>query len=134
MTYTPDAGYFGADAFTYTRLRRDGGLGSGDRVDHRHPPARLRRRLADDRGRRAGVGAARCTDPDGDPLTLAIASGPAHGSLGAIAGGAVTYTPNAGAFGTDSFTYTASDGTARLRARHRVDHDHAARRAATTSR
>ncbi len=53
-----------------------------------------------------------CTDPDGDALTLAIVDGPAKGSLGAIAGDAVTYTPDAGEFGSDSFTYAASDGTA----------------------
>ena len=37
---------------------------------------------------------------------------PAHGTLGAISGGSVTYTPAAGYFGPDSFTYRASDGTA----------------------
>jgi 6-phosphogluconolactonase (cycloisomerase 2 family) len=51
-----------------------------------------------------------CSDVDGDPLTRAIASGPAHGSLGA-SGATVTYTPAAGFTGTDSFTFDASDGT-----------------------
>ncbi len=37
---------------------------------------------------------------------------PAHGTLGAIAAGKVTYTPAAGFKGADSFTYRASDGTA----------------------
>ena len=53
-----------------------------------------------------------CTDPDGDALTLAIEDGPSKGSLGAISGGSVTYTPDAGEFGADTFTYTASDGAA----------------------
>ena len=53
-----------------------------------------------------------CTDADGDQLTLSIVTGPAHGTLGAIAAGAVTYTPDAGYFGADSFTFKASDGTA----------------------
>ena len=35
-----------------------------------------------------------------------------HGSLGPITGGAVTYTPDADEYGTDSFTYGASDGVA----------------------
>jgi Bacterial Ig domain/RTX calcium-binding nonapeptide repeat (4 copies)/PA domain/LVIVD repeat len=56
----------------------------------------------------------RCTDGNGNPLTLAIASNPASGSLGALDQGAdtVTYTPNAGFSGADSFTFTASDGAA----------------------
>jgi hypothetical protein len=56
----------------------------------------------------------RCTDPNGDPLTLAIDSNPAHGSLSAIDQGAdtVTYTPNAGYSGPDSFKFTANDGAA----------------------
>ena len=39
-----------------------------------------------------------------------MVDGPAHGTLGAIAGGKVTYTPDDGYHGEDSFTYRASDG------------------------
>ncbi len=53
-----------------------------------------------------------CTDPDGDALTLSIVDGPSKGSLDGMNGGAVTYTPDAGESGADSFTYRASDGTA----------------------
>ena len=91
-------------------------------------PSRARRPATTSRGGRPsarGVGAAQLHRPDGDDLTLSIADGPAHGSLGAIAGGAVTYTPDGGYSGADSFTYRASDGTAELRARHGRDHDHA---------
>jgi Bacterial Ig domain len=53
-----------------------------------------------------------CSDSLADPVTLAIASGPKHGTLSAIgSGGSVTYTPNAGYSGADSFTYT---GTSKL--------------------
>ena len=52
-----------------------------------------------------------CEDANGTPLTLSIATQPAKGTLGAITGEAVTYTPNAGVENTvDEFTYTASDG------------------------
>ena len=44
-------------------------------------------------------------------MTLSIVDGPTKGSLGAISGGAVTYTPDAGEYGADSFTYRANDGT-----------------------
>lgn len=38
-----------------------------------------------------------------------IVSGPQHGTLGAVAGDRVTYTPEAGYSGSDSFTYSAAD-------------------------
>ena len=50
-------------------------------------------------------------DPDGDPLTAVLVSGPSHGTLTLNANGSFTYTPNANFNGTDSFTYRASDGT-----------------------
>ncbi len=50
-------------------------------------------------------------DPDGDPLTYAVASPPAHGTLSGTAPN-LTYTPAAGYTGADSFTFTASDGQA----------------------
>jgi hypothetical protein len=51
------------------------------------------------------------TDPDGDALTYAVASPPAHGTLSGTAPN-VTYTPNAGYTGTDAFTFTTNDGAA----------------------
>lgn len=52
------------------------------------------------------------TDPDGNPLTAAKTSNPAHGTVAVNANGSFTYTPTAGYTGPDSFTYKASDGTA----------------------
>ena len=47
---------------------------------------------------------------DIDPATVAIVTGVAHGSTGVNpVTGAVTYTPNAGYLGPDSFTYTVDD-------------------------
>ncbi|MCP4966566.1 MAG: DUF5011 domain-containing protein [bacterium] len=50
-------------------------------------------------------------DPDGDPLTFGIATGPLQGSL---TGGPrlYDYTADPAASGTDSFTFTVSDGLA----------------------
>ena len=50
------------------------------------------------------------TDPDGDALTAAIATGPAHGTVTLGLLGGFLYTPAAGYAGPDSFTYTANDG------------------------
>ena len=49
------------------------------------------------------------TDPDNDPLTAVLVSGPSHGTLTLNADGSFTYTPNLNYNGIDSFTYKAND-------------------------
>ncbi len=51
------------------------------------------------------------TDADGDTLTAEKLSDPTNGTLIFNADGSFTYTPNANFFGTDTFTYRATDGT-----------------------
>jgi IgGFc binding protein/Bacterial Ig domain/Bacterial Ig-like domain (group 1) len=51
------------------------------------------------------------SDPDGDPISYAIVTGPSHGSLGPVsAAGSVPYTPAADYHGSDSFTFRTNDG------------------------
>lgn len=55
-------------------------------------------------------------DPDGDPVSFSITVPPARGQLGPITQqsattATVTYTPDAGVSGPDSFTFRVSDGT-----------------------
>jgi hypothetical protein len=50
-------------------------------------------------------------DVDGPALSAHLASLPAHGTLDLLASGSFTYHPDPTFSGTDSFTYTASDGT-----------------------
>lgn len=50
------------------------------------------------------------SDPDRDPISAALVSGPQHGTLEFNSTGAFTYTPEANFFGTDTFTYRANDG------------------------
>jgi hypothetical protein len=50
------------------------------------------------------------SDGDGDPLSVVDVSDPAGGSVVVNADETVTYTPDAGFSGSDSFTYRASDG------------------------
>ncbi|MGK2950649.1 MAG: Ig-like domain-containing protein, partial [Acidimicrobiales bacterium] len=52
-------------------------------------------------------------DADGDPLTLTGFTQADHGSLSCTLAEVCTYTPDADFTGTDSFTYTISDGTGR---------------------
>ncbi len=51
------------------------------------------------------------TDPEGATLTAQLSSGPSHGTLTLNTNGSFAYTPAANYAGTDSFTYTANDGT-----------------------
>ena len=50
------------------------------------------------------------SDGDGDAITFAVASGPSNGSLSGTAPN-LTYLPDPGYSGADSFTYTVNDGT-----------------------
>ena len=49
------------------------------------------------------------SDPDDDALTVALATGPSHGTLTLSGSGAFVYKPAANFSGTDSFTYQAVD-------------------------
>jgi hypothetical protein len=50
------------------------------------------------------------SDPDGDPMTAAVVSGPTHGTLAFNSDGSFVYTPSAGFFGSDVFTYQVNAG------------------------
>jgi VCBS repeat-containing protein len=52
------------------------------------------------------------SDPDGNPLTATLVTGPAHGTLTLNPNGSFTYTPAANSNDAVTFTYRASDGTA----------------------
>ena len=49
-------------------------------------------------------------DSDSATLTTTVSTGPTHGTLALRSDGVFTYTPSADFNGTDSFTYTVSDG------------------------
>jgi hypothetical protein len=49
-------------------------------------------------------------DTDGDPVQAGQASDPHNGSVTLNPDGSLTYTPNPGFAGTDTFTYTVNDG------------------------
>jgi hypothetical protein len=49
-------------------------------------------------------------DPDGDALAVTSATDPARGTVTLNGDGTITYAPDGGFSGTDSFDYTVSDG------------------------
>jgi Ca2+-binding RTX toxin-like protein len=50
------------------------------------------------------------SDADGDTISIAVSTPPAHGSVQLDAGQRFNYTPARNYFGSDSFVYTLSDG------------------------
>ena len=114
ITYTPAQGYAGEDSFTYTVSDGRGGTAIAAiyvTVKANHDPVEVF-------GLSAGTMSGRpvtlwplfnVSDPDGDTLTISAVGTPAHGTV-SVSGGAITYTPAAGYYGEDSFTYTVSDG------------------------
>lgn len=50
------------------------------------------------------------SDPEGDPLTVALHQGPSNGTVQLDADGAFRYTPAAGFTGRDTFLYRVQDG------------------------
>ena len=52
------------------------------------------------------------SDVDSDAITATIQSDPAHGDVTLNTNGSFVYTPDADYFGSDTFTYKATDGTA----------------------
>jgi VCBS repeat-containing protein len=118
FTYTPDAGYSGADSFTYTAS--DGTTATSATVSITVQPGPNQAPVAvndaystaQDTPLNGSSLLANDTDADGDPLTAAKASDPAHGTVTVALNGTFSYTPTAGYSGSDSFTYTAGDGVA----------------------
>jgi VCBS repeat-containing protein len=114
FTYTPYAGYTGQDSFTYHATDGYGGSSSVKTVTlyvaTDAPPTCAAKTVAVKHATAVAVPLS-CTDPDtSQTLTLAIGTPPAHGSLANLSSTQVTYRPNASFGGTDTFTYTASDG------------------------
>jgi len=112
LNYTPGAGYTGSDSFTFTA--NDGLLTSAPATvsltvtaTNIAPVAAAQSVTVNNNMAKAITLTA--SDANGDTLTFAIASAPAHGSLTGLAPN-VTYTPAAGYCGSDSFTFRANDG------------------------
>lgn len=73
-----------------------------------NPPTAYSQSVALDEDTQVGI-VLTGTDPDGDPVTFQVVSGPSNGSLSGAAPN-LAYTPNPDYFGLDSFAFRTSDG------------------------
>ncbi|GIG23630.1 hypothetical protein Cch01nite_43540 [Cellulomonas chitinilytica] len=117
VTYTPAAGFEGSASFEYVAC--DDGTTAGEpdprcstgrvAVDVRAdaPPTAVPQTVTVPAGAPTDV-VLRGSDPEGDTLTFAVTSPPAHGTLTGTPP-ALVYTPESGFAGTDAFTFTVSD-------------------------
>ncbi|WP_167736206.1 Ig-like domain-containing protein [Nocardioides sp. 503] len=122
FTYTPQAGYDGADSFTY---RADDGSSSSNvatvsltvtEVDDAPVAVGDSFIVAEGGTATTLTGGATSvltndTDPEGDVLTAVLVTGPTNGTLMLNANGTFGYTHDGSETTSDSFTYLASDET-----------------------
>ncbi len=113
VVYTPVGTYAGADSFTYTVSDPQGNTHTATvtlTVTNQAPSAGDDTATVPLGGSVDIVVLLNDGDPNGDPLTVAIATSPAHGIAVVLPGGAIRYTPTPGYLGGDTFTYTVDDG------------------------
>ncbi len=108
ITYTPASGYFGPDSFTYTATNDDGTSAPATVTITVNPQPPL----AGVTGVTVSFNSANNNVPlnlaGGIATSVAVAS-PASNGTATASGTSITYTPNTGYYGPDSFTYTATN-------------------------
>jgi uncharacterized repeat protein (TIGR01451 family) len=113
VLYTPDATYAGPDSFTYTVSDADHNTATATvtlTVRNQTPAAHADATLVPVNGSVDINVLGNDNDPNGDPLTVTGVSLPSNGTAMVHVDGTVTYSPDSGFMGSDSFTYAISDG------------------------
>jgi outer membrane protein OmpA-like peptidoglycan-associated protein len=116
VVYVPNAGFSGTDTFTYTIDDGNGGTATATVTVQVAAPNRPP--IAVDDVAQTVEGAAvvisvlaNDSDPDGDTLSFnALLAVPANGDVVDNGDGTLTYTPDPGFIGTDTFAYNNDDG------------------------
>ncbi|MBN2533878.1 MAG: tandem-95 repeat protein, partial [Spirochaetales bacterium] len=114
VTYTPDADFNGIDIFGYTVSDGNGGTDSGTVTvtvtGVNDDPVAENDSAVTNEDNAVNINVlANDTDIDGDILTITGVGNPSNGTA-VINGEQITYTPDTGFNGTDTFSYTVSDG------------------------
>jgi len=107
-TYTPAGGYYGPDSFTFSATNPGGPATGTISITVAPPPP-----VATSQSVTVPYAV---TSPitlvatGGGTITYAVVSGPAHGTY-TLSGAVVSYTPNSGYYGADSFTFQGNNGS-----------------------
>jgi large repetitive protein len=114
ITYTPNANFNGTDTVTYTISDGNGGFSTATVTvtvaPVNDPPVANPDQVTTDEESPVTIPVlANDRDADGDPLTVTAASAP-NGVVTVNPDGSLRYVPNANFFGTDTISYTVSDG------------------------
>jgi hypothetical protein len=110
VTYTPDTGFSGDDEFTYTVEDAFGNTATGTILVAVTRPQAPPTSVWTAAGTAVTIDVpALAFDPDGDTLFTAGATNGDYGTVVVNTDGTVTYTPNTGFTGDDSFEYTVED-------------------------
>jgi hypothetical protein len=115
LTYSPTPDFNGSDAFTYTIDDGNGGTATGNvsvvvtPVNDDPDAVNDSATVNEDTSNNTISVLANDTDVDGDALVVTATGSASHGTV-VNNGTSVTYTPAHDFFGSDSFTYTVSDG------------------------
>jgi len=108
VTYTPNAGYFGPDSFTFTASGPGGTSGAATvSLTVATPGAPVAAARAATVAFNAPTAIDLTSSISGVSTSIAVTTGPLNGTV-TVSGNIVTYTPTAGFFGADSFSYTAT--------------------------
>jgi YD repeat-containing protein len=114
LIYTPAANQFGSDSFTYTIADSDGASAMATismQVTHGQsaPTANADMQVTNLNQPLTFDPRENDSDPDGSTLTITARTNGTKGSVTINGGTSLTYTPQAGQSGADSFTYTIAD-------------------------
>jgi len=116
VDYTPGNNFFGSDSFTFKASNGTNFSNTStvtitvNNVEDAPDAVDDSSTIAEDSGANVINVLTNDTDVDNDNLTVTAVTQGSHGSVTNNNGTSVSYTPNGNFFGTDSFTYTISDG------------------------
>jgi VCBS repeat-containing protein len=115
IRYSPKRDFNGQDSFTYVISDGRGGTATAKVTVTVNPvndaPVAIDDVAATNENTPKSINVlANDSDVDGDKLTIASATQGKYGVVSISANGSITYSPNQGFLGQDTFTYTMSDG------------------------
>ncbi|MDZ7813043.1 MAG: Ig-like domain-containing protein [Ideonella sp.] len=116
ITYLANANYSGVDSFTYVVSDGQGNESAGTVTLTVTPAANTAPTAVNDNATVAQDGSVTIavlsndSDPEGDTLSVSAVGSANQGVATLNADGRITYVPNAGFTGVDSFSYTIADG------------------------